>query len=43
MLTTAVDLAVGLSILGALVFTAIYILDHIGGGESYFQWRRERK
>lgn len=43
MLVTATDLFVGFLIIGSLAFTAIYILDHIGGGESYFDWKRGRK
>ena len=38
MLITITDLIVGLAILGSLTFTAIYLLDHIGKGDSYFNW-----
>ena len=38
MLITVTDLIVGLAILSSLAFTAIYILDHIGKGDSYFNW-----
>jgi hypothetical protein len=42
MLVAATDLFVGCLIIGSLVFTAVYILDHIGGGEPYFQWRKKK-
>ena len=38
MLITITDLLIGLAIIGSLAFTAIYILDHIGKGDSYFNW-----
>lgn len=38
MLVTITDLIIGLAIIGSLAFTAIYILDHIGKGKSYFKW-----
>ena len=38
MLITITDLIVGLAIISSLTFTVIYILDHIGKGDSYFNW-----